>query len=1092
MRGSRLRWIGLVLLLARASVPGVARADDGAAEQFEKAVRPVLIERCVTCHGPKKQGSGLRLDSRQAALEGGEAGPAIVPGEPDKSPLIRAIRHEGDVHMPPKGKLPEPAVRAMADWVKAGAPWPEAPISAADARADASKSHWAFQPVRKVDPPPIPSVNGPVSPVDAFVLEKLAAKTLAPSAPADRRTLLRRASNDLTGLPPTAAEFLAFEADRSPDAFAKAIDRLLASPRYGERWGRHWLDVARYADTKGYVFQQERRFPYAYTYRDYVVRAFNEDLPFDQFILQQLAADRLPPGQDTRPLAALGFLTVGRRFLNDENDIIDDRIDTVTRGLMGLTVACARCHDHKFDPIPTEDYYSLYGIFNSSEEPGTLPEIPESAPNPQREDFLKQLESRKAVVAAFHTAKHAEIQDELRKNVGAYLLAASDMGFPPRPETLDNAARARKVQPGRLRWLANRWSQHLDATRAADDPIMRPWHALAALPVADLSRTAAEVARAKGGNWSVIDGLNLDAAPPGSMVDVAARYAGVFARAEAARRDPPIDGPVGPDLTAIGAWIASDAGPFALPASEAAKLYNREEKDQLTALQRSVDELTATHPGAPPRAMVMVDRAAPREPFVFVRGNPGRPGKPVPRRSLKLLDGPDRATFKDGSGRLELARAIARKDNPLTARVMVNRIWMHHFGAPLVSTPGDFGVRSDPPSHPELLDYLAARFVEGGWSVKAMHRLIMLSATYQQRSDDRPEGRAVDPANRLLWRQNRRRLDFESMRDSLLVASGKLDGTLGGRPFPLDEQPFTARRTLYGFIDRQNLDGVYRTFDFASPDATNSRRFSTIVPQQALFLMNGPFVIEQARALAEQAQAASSAPTDVPARIKFLHERAFGRAPSPREVALGLRFLEAMAQAPPPTPDWTQGFGGFDELTGHVEEFTPFAHFKAGVWQFGPELPSPEGAHLSLRPDGGHVGSDQSHAAIRRWVAPKDAVVAIEGTLVHKAEQGDGVRARAVSGAAGLLGTWKAHHGAAETTVASVEVKQGQTIDFVVDCLADDNHDGFLWAPVVRMVGGGLSWDAKTGFQGPPPAPLTPLEAYAQVLLLTNEFLYVD
>ena len=558
---------------------------------------------------------------------------------------------------------------------------------------------------------------------------------------------------------------------------------------------------------------------------------------------QQIAADRLPLGDDKTPLAALGFLTVGRRFLNDENDIIDDRIDVVSRGLLGLTVACARCHDHKYDPIPTEDYYSLYGVFSSSEEGGELPEIPESSPNPERDDFLKQRGARQAEVSKFLEGKLSEIREDLRANLGAYLKAAAESGMPPDPGKFDAAARAQKVQPPRFAWFASRWN-----AQPPDDPIFRPWRALAALPPGEFAAKAAETIRDKGGNRLLVEALT--AKPPASMADVADRYAEVLGRAEAAHREPPKETPTDPDLALIIARMAAGDGPISLSAGEVVGLLNQEESQNHVGLMGKVEELAATHPGAPPRAMVLRDRKEPREPRVFPRGNPNRPGKPVPRRFLKVASGPDRPNFTDGSGRLELAKAITRKDNPLTARVMVNRIWMHHFGNGLVATPADFGTRSDPPSHPELLDFLASQFSENGWSVKKMHRMILLSRAYQQRSDDRPEGRAADPQDRLLWKQNRRRLDFEAMRDALLAASGKLGRKVGGRPVPLDQEPFTARRTSYGFIDRQNLDGVYRTFDFASPDTTTARRFTTIVPQQALYLMNGPFVAEQAMALA--------------------------------------------------------------------------------------------------------------------------------------------------------------------------------------------------------------------------------------------------
>jgi hypothetical protein len=528
------------------------------------------------------------------------------------------------------------------------------------------------------------------------------------------------------------------------------VDRLLASPHYGERWGRHWLDVARYADTKGYVFTEERRYAYAYTYRDYVIRAFNDDLPYDQFVLQQLAADRLPLGEDKRPLAAMGFLTLGRRFLNNVHDIIDDRIDVVTRGLLGLTVACARCHDHKFDPISTRDYYALYGVFASSVEPKDLPLIGAPERTPEYLAFEKELQAREAAVDRYRE----ENKEELAKK-------------------------------------------------------------------------------------------------------------------------------------------------------------NRKFRDGLRALQKKVDQWKASNPAAPPRAMVLQDAPNPRNAAVLIRGNPNNRGPVVPRQVPEVLAGAKRQPFTDGSGRLELARAIASPDNPLTARVLVNRVWLNHFGAGLVRTPSDFGLRSEPPTHPALLDYLAARFVGDGWSLKKLHRLILLSKAYQQGSADHARGLQVDPENRLLWKMNRRRLDFEALRDALLAVSGKLDLKMSGPPVDLLTTPFSGRRTVYGFIDRQNLPGLFRTFDFASPDASSPQRYQTTVPQQALFLMNSPFVLEQAQLLTRRPEVADQAEAE--ARIVQLYRRVYGRAPEREEVALGQRFVQEAERMP--APAGAQALGAWERYT---------------------------------------------------------------------------------------------------------------------------------------------------------------------------------
>ncbi len=505
-----------------------------------------------------------------------------------------------------------------------------------------------------------------------------------------------------------------------------------ASPNYGERWGRHWLDVARYADTKGYVFTEERRYPYSYTYRDYVIRAFNDDLPYDQFIMQQLAADQLPLGDDKRPLAAMGFLTLGRRFLNNTHDIIDDRIDVTMRGLQGLTVACARCHDHKFDPIPTKDYYSLYGVFASSVEPADLPLLGKPERTEATIAYEAELKKRQEVVTKFKEDHKAELS-------------------------------------------AN----------------------------------------------------------------------------------------------------------------------NRKFRDELKGLEKKVEQWKVSGPASPPRAMILADAPKPRTPRVLVRGNPGNPGPEVPRQFVEVLAGEGRKPFTKGSGRLELAQAIAAQDNPLTARVLVNRIWQHHFGAGLVRTPSDFGLRGEPPTHPELLDWLAATFVEQGWSIKQLHRTILLSSVYRQSSEGDAKTTANDPENRLLGRMNRQRLDFEALRDSLLFVGGRLDTTAGGPGVEITTAPFPTRRTVYGFIERQNLPGVFRTFDFASPDTCTAQRHTTTVPQQALFLMNSPFVVEQAK----RSAARTNGIVKEELRIDRLYRMALGRAAEADELATALRFLSAAKAA---------------------------------------------------------------------------------------------------------------------------------------------------------------------------------------------------
>ncbi len=499
--------------------------------------------------------------------------------------------------------------------------------------------------------------------------------------------------------------------------------------------------------------------------------------------------------------------------------------------------------------------------------------------------------------------------------------------------------------------------------------------------------------------------------------------------------------------------------------------------------------------------MALVDNPNPTKPHVFIRGNPNNPGPEVPRQFVEVLAGPNRKPFEKGSGRLELAQAIASPDNPLTARVIVNRVWMYHFGAPLVRTPSDFGLRSEPPSHPELLDYLAWRFVGEGWSLKKLHRLIMLSSVYQQSSDQNARAAKEDPANQLLWHMNRKRLDFESMRDTFLALAGSLDLAEGGRAVDLTTEPFTSRRTVYGFVERQNLPGLFRTFDFASPDTTSPQRFLTTVPQQALFLMNSPFIVQQAGKLIARPEVKRASTPEQ--RIQELHRLCFQRSPDAEEVALGKRFIDIQSElvkAAADIPVWQYGWGEFDTKAKRTKSFTNLPHFNSYSWQGSTNLPDAILGWVLLNSEGGHPGNDQQHAAIRRWTAPRDGTVTISGELYHPEGKGDGVRARVVSSATGVAGEWTAFHSKATTQVGKLHVKRGDFIDFITDCREGVSYDTFTWAPRIKFEGAArpedrAEWDAKADFAGPPkekPKSLDPWQKYAQILLLANETMFVD
>ena len=861
---SHLRWTFIAAFAAVAGLgPAFASADHGI-EFFEQKIRPLLVERCYECHSAqaRKLKGGLLLDTKEGVLKGGDSGPAIVPGDPDTSLLIKAVRYATEeLQMPPKNKkLSAEQIADLEEWVKIGAPDPRVGRGV-PAEPSRTTDHWAFKPIKPVPVPAVRNTRWIKSPVDTFILTKLEEKGIAPNPAADKRTLIRRASFDLLGLPPKPEAVDEFIADKSPQAFDRLVDRLLDSPHYGERWGRYWLDIARYADTKGYVFEEERRYAFAYTYRDYVIRAFNEDLPFDRFLTEQLAADLLPLGDDKRSLAALGYLTLGRRFLNNQPDIIDDRIDVVTRGMLGLTVSCARCHDHKYDPIPTKDYYSLYGVFQSCNEPSDKPLLGSAALPPKYPEYLKELEKRKKELEDFRNAKETEVRTKLHSQVGEYLLVIHDSAKDD-GDKREGLARERKLSP----MVAARWRSTLEKSR--DNPVFAEWFAA------------------------------VDSKSTNKMKEAVEHYNKLFADVdkqwrELLAKDKDAKALSDEKSETLRQFLYGPDAPTQVEGRALTRLLDTPAQQKLRALQRKVDELDATHPGAPPRAMVLVDNANPSTPRVFVRGNPNNPGPEVPRQFLSLIAGENRKPFEKGSGRLELAQAIASKDNPLTARVFVNRVWMYHFGSPLVRTTSDFGLRSEPPSHPDLLDYLAWEFMNNGRSVKKLHRLIMSSSAYQQSSANNPQAAKIDSQNQLLWRMNRRRLDFEAMRDTFLAVAGKIDYAIGGRPVELTSEQSSPRRTVYGFVERQNLPGMFRTFDFASPDTTSPQRFSTTVPQQALFLMNSPFIVQQAKELADRDEVRAAKTDDE--RVQVMYRIAFNRVPDADELRLAKEFLAVQA-----------------------------------------------------------------------------------------------------------------------------------------------------------------------------------------------------
>jgi hypothetical protein len=953
-----------------------------------------------------------------------------------------------------------------------------AAIAATEPAPDAHK-HWAFQPPRAVTPPAVKNSAWPKTDIDRFILAKLEAVGLKPGPPADPRTLIRRMSFDLTGLPPTDEEveqFAAAMARNRQAAVAQLIDRLLASPRYGERWGRHWLDVARYSDTKGYVYaREERRFVHAPAYRDWVIRAFNEDLPYDRFLLLQMAADQLAP-TNSPDLAAMGFITGGRRFIGVTHDIIDDRIDVVTRGAMALTVACARCHDHKYDPIPTKDYYSLYGVFHGCDDRLVpLASVEDAELTKRRQKLSEMMKKRRDEAAA-----------RLRSRVADYLSAQFEMEKYPE-EGFDQILGGDDLIPASVR----RWRDFLHTSKSPSHPIFGPWYALAELSENEFEATApAALARTiEGGRLNPFVAAAFATAPK-TLREVTVQYGKLFADAEKETN--------APGAGELRKFLRDPNSPTVVPETSIVNnevFFTTQVCEELWKFQSEVDRRLIEL--GTPAALVLADREPEPDPRVFKRGRASKLGEEVPRQFLEVISDPKREPFKQGSGRLELARAIASSENPLTARVMVNRIWQHHFGSGLVKTPSDFGLRAETPSHPELLDWLARRFIAEGWSVKAIHRLIVSSAVYQQSSviSKTINSKSVmhaDHENRLLARFPIHRMEFEQIRDAMLAVTGELDTTMGGKPGELLDAT-NKRRTVYALVDRQFLPGTFRTFDFANPDIHVAVRHETTVPQQALFFLNGNFAASRAKELAKQL--ADKSPEQ---RVQQLHRRLYQRAATKTEVTAALRFIKAAhadpAAVPPPVREtqWRYGTGEYDEAAKQLKSFRPLPHFTGSAWQGATPWPGGETGWAQLTAEGGHPGNTRAHGCIRRWVAPRDATVDITGTLKHEPEQGDGVRGFIVSSRDGVLMATNVHKSKTVMTATNVVVKAGDTLDFIVDIGGTLNADQFLWAPVIKTKE--TTWDARAEFDGPRPAPeyLTAWEQYAQVLLLANEFAFVD
>lgn len=798
----------------------------------------------------------------------------------------------------------------------------------AHSKAELQRSHWAFQPIRK---PALPPQQAPThTEIDRFIVASLQARGLALQTALPRWQWIRRVTFDLTGLPPTWEEVQTFVEDSSANAREKVLDRLLSSPRYGERWGRHWLDLARYADTHGGSAIGFTRFPFSYTYRDYVIQAFNADLPYNRFVTEQLAADQLGLKENDPALAALGFLTIGMQYRN-RHDVIDDQIDVISRGLMGLTVACARCHDHKFDPISTQDYYSLYASLAPSQAPELLPTLGRPAGDAPQQEYQRQLTRLQARHDDLATEQNEIMRSRLRMQVGPYLREIAK-GVPEQDlSTAFLSYRTDDVRP----LVLNRWRDYL-AKMSDQDPVFGPWVQLARLPAAGFTEAATNLLRTlekANGDPAKIKDLHRLAAdppawnprvlaallkqPPKSMIEVADAYGDLFgavhqawlkalqtASAEAAAgaeiipdEDPrqlELNSPV---VRQLRRHLYGTNTPTAVPDAQALTLLNRPINDELGGRRGAIHELHLSAPGSPARAMALQENPSPDVYHVLQRGNPLARGVVVTPRFLTVLSSSNAANFPEGQRRLGLAQAVVDPKNPLTRRVLVNWVWQHHFGQGLVRTPDDWGTRGNRPTHPELLDYLAEVFAEEGWSLKQLHRRIMLSAVYAQRALEDEKARSVDPENELLWRMPSRRLELEALLDSLLATSGELDLTLGGKPFDRQAQPNVRRRSVYAFVNRDIVSNLSSTFDAANPSSCTARRPDTTVPQQALFALNSDFIQDRAAALA--ALVAKAAGDDDAQRIRELYHRVYAREPEKAEQDRILRFVQTNGGAAP-------------------------------------------------------------------------------------------------------------------------------------------------------------------------------------------------
>lgn len=896
---------------------GGARAADKSPpaehiEFFERQVRPLLVEHCYSCHAKGQKKGGLSLDSRENLLTGGDSGTAVTPGKPSESLLALALTYEAATQMPPSGRLSDSQIGVIKKWIELGAPWPASPASTGgDLRNHGQitmedRGFWSFRvPVRST-PPDVRAVEWSQTPLDRFIQVEHEREGLKPAPDADRRSLGRRLALDLTGLPLAADSADEFADDSSPDAVARLVDRLLASPRLGERWGRHWLDIARFGEDQAHTFQA-RMYPEGHRYRDWVVASFNEDRPYDSFLRNQIAADLFASDGPKEDLAALGFFALGPVYYADAGcapkalaDEWDDRLDTLSRGILGLTVACARCHDHKFDPISMRDYYGLAGVFASSK----YEELP-LAPKEVVERYnaaQAAVKEQEKVVNDERTAASRRLSESYAAGLSQQIVAAWTVIQRRRTDPKFSVQEVAKTE-SLPEFLVESWVKLLTSDQVGKRSTLAPWKRL--VESQDSGRNLADDAAARESALAAareIESPVVAAIARRTELENAYRAALAAAPDEAARAKVARPALEKEHAERIREWIEDNKSPLAVPKEKLDAAVDEATREKLKASQAELEQRKKAVGPKYAYAHGLSDGDA-KNLKIHLRGDHKKLGDEAPRRFLEILSSANAASVTSGSGRRELAQAIASPENPLTARVFVNRVWQLRFGRGIVATPSNFGTLGARPSHPQLLDDLAVRFMEQGWSTKWLQREISLSRTYQLSASRTSENQSRDADNRWLWRANRRRLDVEAWRDSLLSAAGSLELRMGGPGDDLTSANHR-RRTLYSKVSRHDLNPMLRLFDFPDPNLTSEQRVVTTVPLQQLFALNSDFMVRPARDLATRLEKAGEA--DDEGRIKYLYRTVFTRSPTDEEIQLAKQFLSLAATADAKLPPWVQ------------------------------------------------------------------------------------------------------------------------------------------------------------------------------------------